>query len=159
MVSFQTALLLTLSTLASANTVSFTSLDSHDRTVYIHNDVNHPQIMDGSVHVPAGASVTVPFTPGWIGMWYAVIDGNPDPGKGMLGEVSFNGYAGMTYFDVSAIDMPDDHSGVHRIWGVGDADNVSGCVNFPCNDAYYHPDDVQTKATAATDLICTLDST
>jgi hypothetical protein len=35
---------------------------------------------------------------------------------------------------------------------------VSGCKLFPCQNAYYLPDDIQTKATLQTDLICTLGS-
>ncbi len=34
--------------------------------------------------------------------------------------------------------------------------STSGCDIFPCANAYYLPDDVQTKATQETDLVCTL---
>jgi hypothetical protein len=155
MVSLKT-LLLTLPALAAANTVTFVSKDDTDRTVYIHNDVFHPVVNGGSLKVAAGATEVLTFPDGWIGMWYAVADGLADPGKGMLGEVKFNGWEDKTYFDVSGIDAPEDHNGVYKMWGVGQESIYSGCDVFPCNNIYWLPDDVQTKVTTSKDLMCTL---
>lgn len=72
----------------------------------------------------------------------------------MLGEVRFDGFAGATYFDVSAIVNPKDGNGVKMIMPkVGDTP-VSGCQSFPCDNAYNHDDDVRTISTPEKELIC-----
>jgi hypothetical protein len=76
----------------------------------------------------------------------------------MLGEVSLNSWNGLTYFDVSAIVDPSDHDNVKQMWPVKSQTPMSGCEVFPCNNAYWLPDDVQTKATSETDLMTTLGS-
>ena len=154
MVSLRSLSVLLFAVLAAANTVTFISKDERDRTVYFHNDIACEAI--DSITVAAGATEVVSFPEGWIGMWYAAVSGLADPGKGMLGEVTFNGWLNKTYFDVSAIDMPSDHDGVYKIWAVGDEEHVSGCDVFPCDTVYIHPDDVQTIVTDKTELVCTL---
>jgi len=158
MVSFRSLAIMVCATVAAANTITFVSKDGVDRTIYIHNDVTKAVIRNGSFNVAAGSSETVDFPHGWLGMWYAVSAGQPDPGMGMLGEVTFNGWEDKTYFDVSSIDAPDDHEGVYMIHPVGDDSTFSGCVQFPCNTIYKMPDDVQTVVTLSKDLICTLGS-
>src|SRR5690606_1756886 len=95
------------------------------------------------------------FPDGWEGNWYAVCEGKEDS-PGMLGEVAFGGYSGETYFDVSAIVNPDDNNGVKQLWPAESKEPKSGCETFPCDTVYINPDDVQTKSTKETDLICTL---
>ena len=150
---FKLASLLTAAALAAANSVTFQSLDNIGRTIYFTPNAGLAQI--SPVKVQGGASLQVTFPQGWIGNFYSVSDGAPNV-PGMLGEVAFNGWNGITFFDVSAIVNPNDHSGVKQLWPAGGASPVSGCEVFPCNNAYYLADDVQTKTTTETDLICTL---
>ncbi|KAK4110782.1 DNase1 protein [Canariomyces notabilis] len=140
-------------TLASAASVTFVSQDNLGRTV---NFTRNPGIATpGPVHVPAGGRVRVEFQHNWEGNGFAVVDGRPVK-PGMLMEVSFNQGGGITYFDVSAIVDPNDHDGVHLMYPAGSGTPNSGGVIFPCDNAYYQPDDRQTKATYEQDLIVTL---
>ncbi|KAM7194961.1 hypothetical protein V8F20_007687 [Naviculisporaceae sp. PSN 640] len=137
------------------NTVTFVSQDSIDRTVFFTSNPDSADLPD--VVVPGHQNVTVSFPQGWQGNWYAVQEGEPNV-PGMLGEVAFNGWNGITYFDVSAIVNPNDKNNVKQMWPAGEEEPVSGCVIFPCNFAYYLPDDVQTRATFTSDLFCSLGS-
>lgn len=136
-----------------ANTVTFKSLDNQLRTVYFTPNAGHAEV--DSVVVEGGDSVKVDFPEKWQGNFIAVHGDGPKV-DGMLGEVSFEAWAGITFFDVSAIVVPDDMDNIHMMYPVGDEDPTSGCVSFPCNNAYYLWDDVQTKATMESDLVCTL---
>jgi hypothetical protein len=138
---------------ALANTVTFKSLDETNRKIIFTPNEGLQAIP--SVEVAGGQDVKVDFPHGWLGNWYSVSEGETDV-PGMLGEVAFNGYADITFFDVSAIVNPNDHHGVKEMYPVGDRKPTSGCLVFPCNNAYYLWDDVQTKATSEKDLICTL---
>lgn len=147
------SVIVALAALASANSVTFQSLDGINRRIVFTASAGHPGIP--SVWVGGYQTVRVEFPHGWIGNWYSVSQGRPDV-PGMLGEVTFQGWNGMTYFDVSAIVNPNDHEGVQELYPAGQKQPVSGCKNWPCNNAYYMPDDIQTKTTYETDLICTL---
>jgi hypothetical protein len=139
--------------LAAANSVTFISQDWTDRTIIFTPNAGLQNLPDA--YVPAGATVRVDFPHAWIGNWFAVSSGAARV-PGMLGEVAFNGWNGMTYFDVSAIVNPNDHVGVKEMFPAASYNPVSGCKYWPCNNAYYLPDDVQTKTTYEADLICTL---
>lgn len=148
------ALLATATTALAANTIKFKSQDSTARTVYFTPSEGSPQIQP--VRVEGNAVVTKSIPIGWIGNYYSVCDGRPNV-PGMLGEFTFNSrFEGITFFDVSAIVDPNDHVGVKMIMPAKGQHPVSGCEVFPCNNAYYHPDDVQTKATHESDFICLL---
>ncbi|OLN84889.1 hypothetical protein CCHL11_03888 [Colletotrichum chlorophyti] len=138
---------------AAGNTVTFKSLDETDRTVHFTPNAGLASVE--SVKVPGNGEITVDIPGGWIGNWYSISEGEENV-PGMLGEVAFNGWNGLTYFDVSAIINANDHNGVKKMWPVNETDPVSGCDWFPCNNVYYLPDDVQTKVTSKTDLVCTL---
>lgn len=138
---------------ALANTVTFKSLDATARKIIFTPNAGAPAIP--SVEVASGQELKVDFPTGWIGNWYSVSEGADDT-PGMLGEVAFDGWNGITFFDVSAIVNPNDHVGVKEMYPAGGAAPTSGCKTFPCNNAYYVWDDVQTKATNEKDLICTL---
>jgi hypothetical protein len=141
--------------LAAANSVTFVSLDDINRTIYWTPSVPNPQI--AATRIPARATVRVDIPDGWYGNCYSVSDGKPNV-PGMLGEVTFQGWNDLTYFDVSAIVNPNDHEGIQMMYPAQNTNDRSGCNPFPCNNAYYLPDDVQTKTTTETDLICTLGS-
>ncbi|KAK1835354.1 hypothetical protein QBC39DRAFT_250515, partial [Podospora conica] len=140
-----------LSPLVSAASITFTGEDSTGRTVHF---TGNGEV--GDIHVGAGESVSQEFPEGWTGNFYSVCDGCDDE-PGMLGEVAFDGFEGKTFYDVSAIVDPDDHSGVHRFSPSGGDGETAGCDTFPCPDnAYYAPDDVQTKVTDSKDFVVSL---
>jgi hypothetical protein len=139
----------------SAASVTFWTLDDATRTIYFTPNAGYPTV--DSVTVSSQEKTTVQFPDNWIGNYYAIQDGKSNV-PGMLGEVSFNSWNGLTYFDVSAIVDPSDHDNVKQMWPVKSQTPMSGCEVFPCNNAYWLPDDVQTKATSETDLMTTLGS-
>ncbi|CAK7568465.1 MAG: hypothetical protein SEPTF4163_006457 [Sporothrix epigloea] len=138
------------------NIITFIATDPIDRTVYFTPSagVTGPD----PITVPGFGRIDVEFVSGFIGNAYAVAEGSNNV-PGMLAEVNFQGWGGMTYFDVSAIVNPNDVDNV-RLMYPADAPGtpISGCDPFPCNNAYYLPDDVQTKTTEQTKLIVTLGS-
>lgn len=148
------ALTLAAATLGLAdNTITFVSQDSVDRTVHFTPNPGMPDIK--AVEVAGKKNATVDIPHGWIGNFFSISKGK-DVVPGMLGEVAFNSWGGITFFDVSAIVDPNDHVGVKQMWPSSDRKPTSGCDLFPCAFAYYLPDDIQTQATKETDLICTL---
>ncbi|GAP93105.1 putative DNase1 protein [Rosellinia necatrix] len=145
-------------TLASANSITFVNQDATQRTIVFTPNAGLQQI--DSVVVPGMGQLKVNFPDAWIGNAYSVSDGKPNV-PGMLAEVTFQGWGGLTYFDVSAIVNPNDHEGVKEMYPVSEMQAkekvaVSGCDLFPCGKAYYHPDDIQTVTTYEVDFVCTL---
>lgn len=143
---------------SATNTVTFVSQDNTSRKIVFTPSTGHSEI--DSIEVAGKATETVTFPTGWIGNWFAICE-DADNTQGMLGEVTFQGWDGITYFDVSAIVDATDHNGVHQMWpasenSVSSKTKMSGCAVFPCNTAYYLPDDVQTVTTTETELYCTL---
>ncbi|KAJ2902926.1 DNase1 protein [Zalerion maritima] len=156
MKAFATIVTLLASVVAvAANTVSFIGEDSTTRTVYFTPNEGGSEI--DAVTVEGGASVSVDFPDSWVGNWYAIKEGDENI-PGMLGEVAFNAWGDITFFDVSAIVNADDKDNVKLIYPASGMIPTSGCESFPCDNAYYLPDDVQTKATSESELICTLGS-
>ncbi|KAJ2990663.1 hypothetical protein NUW58_g2836 [Xylaria curta] len=145
-------------TLASANSITFVNQDATQRTIVFTPNAGLQQIDD---IVIAGFDETkVEFPQGWIGNAYSVSEGAPRV-PGMLAEVTFQGWNGFTYFDVSAIVNPNDHEGVKELYPVSEREaeekkSVSGCTLFPCPKVYYHPNDIQTVTSLEEDFICTL---
>ncbi|KAK3358981.1 DNase1 protein [Lasiosphaeria hispida] len=147
------AILASAAMVSAYNTVTFVNQDHLDRTIHFDVNPGHPNLPSVDVLGHQNVTYTIPYK--WTGNWFSNMKGTPRT-PGMLGEVCFNSWGDLTYFDVSAIVNPNDHVGVKKIWPVGNPENNSGCDDFPCNNAYYQPDDVQTKADQATDFICTL---
>lgn len=148
---FTNVAMLASATLASAsNLVTLVSMDDTDRTIVW---TGNTPIEDTSV--PGGQNVSVELPDGYIGNLYSVSDGAARV-PGMLAEFAFDSYAGLTYFDVSAIVNPEDKSGVYQMWPVTTQDPVSGCQTFKCENAYYLPDDKMTKSGPSGDFIVTL---
>ncbi|EFX02803.1 DNAse1 protein [Grosmannia clavigera kw1407] len=139
---------------AATNIVTFKSLDNVDRTVYI--TANAGIQGHDPVTVSAGTSVDVELVDGFVGNAYAIHSGSSN-NVGMLAEFNFQGWNDLTYFDVSAIINSADVDNVSEMYPYGESSSpVSGCTSWPCNNAYYHADDVQTKSTSQTHLIVTL---
>lgn len=149
-----TALIASAAT-ALAASVTFVTLDTVERTIYFTPNPGFDELP--AVTVSSAAQKTVSFPDAWIGNYYAVKKGAANV-PGMLGEVNFGGWNGMTYFDVSAIVDPNDHDNVKMMWPAKDTGLTSGCEVFPCNNCYWLPDDIQTKVTNEVDLIQTLGS-
>lgn len=143
---------------SATNTVTFVNQDSTTRTVIFTPSENYPSI--DSIKVSGMESKNVSIPESWVGNWYSVCEGS-DETTGMLGEVTFQGWGGINYFDVSAIVNPNDKDGVHQIYPASELDAeikslFSGCSVFPCNTAYYVWNDLQTMSTTENELICTL---
>lgn len=154
---FAAAATLALAGLAqAANTVTFWTLDDATRTVYFTGNSGVSEDLP-SVQCSSQKNETVEFPEGWVGNFYAVREGDAvEPG--MLGEVCFGAWGGLTYFDVSAIVNATDKDNVKQMWPARAGWPMSGCEVFPCDNAYYLPDDVQTKVTKESDLFTSLGS-
>lgn len=142
-----------LATLAAAGSVHFVNQDSTQRTIIFTQNAGLESIDDLVIDGLTTSNQTFPT--GWIGNWYSVSEG-ADNVPGMLGEVRFDGYAGATYFDVSAIVNPDDTNGVKEIFPLNSNIPVSGCQAFPCINAYNKWDDIATLSTDSSELVCLL---
>ncbi|KAI1821567.1 hypothetical protein F4861DRAFT_453378 [Xylaria intraflava] len=145
-------------TLAGANSVTFVNQDSTQRTIVFTPSAGQSSIK--SVVIAGNKQSKVSFPHGWIGNAYSVSKGAADV-PGMLAELTFQGWNGLTYYDVSAIVNPNDKDGVKQLYPASEKSAshkklVSGCEVFPCSTAYYHPQDVQTVTSSETDFICTL---
>ncbi|KZZ96568.1 DNase1 protein [Moelleriella libera RCEF 2490] len=152
---FPSAILALLASAAavSASSVTFWTLDDAKRTIYFTPNAGFPNIEP--VTCDKSQKLKVNFPDKWIGNFYAVQKGQENK-PGMLGEVNFNSWGGMTFFDVSAIVDPSDKNNVKQMWPASGPSPMSGCETFPCNNAYWLFDDVQTKVTHESDLITTL---
>ncbi|KAH6666862.1 hypothetical protein B0J14DRAFT_191381 [Halenospora varia] len=144
-----------LASVASAGSVHFVNQDSTTRTIVFTPNSGLESIPDLIIAGSATANQTFPT--GWIGNWYSVSKGAAKV-PGMLGEVRFDGFAGATYFDVSAIVNPSDDQGVKMIFPKNSNTPVSGCQTFPCTNAYNKWDDIATLSTNDSELICLLGS-
>ncbi|KAB8292272.1 hypothetical protein EYC80_008014 [Monilinia laxa] len=142
-----------LATLASAGSVHFVNQDSTTRKIVFTPTSGCASIDSLTIDGLGTANQTFPTA--WIGNWYAVSEGASNT-DGMLGEVCFDSWGGMTYFDVSAIVNPNDTNGVKELFPLGTGTPVSGCQTFPCDNAYNKPDDVETQATDSDALVCLL---
>ncbi|KAL8306354.1 hypothetical protein RB597_003108 [Gaeumannomyces tritici] len=154
--SIATLLVAAASAVVAENKIIFKSIDNVNRTVYFTPNAGLETIE--AVEVPANSTVNVTIPHAWIGNYYSVSEGK-DKKPGMLGEVAFNGWNDLTYFDVSAIVDAADHEGVAEMWPAKACKPTSGCQLFPCGNAYYLWDDVQTKVTHETELVTTLGKT
>ncbi|KAH9224197.1 hypothetical protein DL95DRAFT_271296, partial [Leptodontidium sp. 2 PMI_412] len=142
-----------LATLASAGSVHFVNQDNTLRTIIFTPNAGLEAIPD--LVIPGSETANQTFPTGWIGNWYSVSEGEANV-PGMLGEVRFDGFAGATYFDVSAIVNPDDVNGVKEIFPLHSSIPISGCQTFPCNNAYNKWDDIATLSTDGSELVCLL---
>ncbi|KAG6008069.1 hypothetical protein E4U21_005082 [Claviceps maximensis] len=145
--------LLTSVAAVSASSVTFWTLDNVTRTVHFTPSEGFAQIKSVTVNNRKKTKVSFPWK--WKGNYYAIQKGQKNE-PGMLGEVNFHDWNDMTYFDVSAIVSPKDHNNVQQMWPAQEQWPMSGCQNWPCDNCYWLPDDLQTKVTHESDLITTL---
>ncbi|KAI0398140.1 DNase1 protein [Xylariaceae sp. FL0594] len=144
----------------AANSINFVNQDGVLRTLIFTPNAGLEWLP--SVDVPGHQEKNVTFPPMWCGNAYAVAEGAPIK-PGMLAEFCFGNFDAMTFFDISAIVDPTDINGVKEMFPLSQlglevkvADWYSGCKVFPCNTAYYAPDDPMTRASRETDFIVTL---
>jgi len=142
-----------LATLTSAGSVHFVNQDNTQRTIIFTQNAGLESIPELVIAGMATANQTFPT--GWTGNWFSVSEGK-ERVPGMLGEVRFDGFAGASYFDVSAIVNPDDSEGVKMIFPLHSSIPVSGCQTFPCSNAYNKWDDVATLSSDGSELVCLL---
>lgn len=143
---------------SATNTITFVNQDETTREIIFTPSIGHAAVSSITLTGLATKVVTIPNY--WIGNWYSVSKGAANV-PGMLGEVTFQGWNDLTYFDVSAIVNPNDTNGVKEMFAASEMKStvkslISGCAVFPCNTAYYAPDDIQTATTTETELVCTL---
>jgi hypothetical protein len=74
-----------------------------------------------------------------------IFDGGNPYNSSIRAEVTFDGYAGATYYDVDAIDNCRDNTGVKWLYPASGAGVHGGCDSFPCDGAYKKWDDIQTR--------------
>lgn len=152
---FTTSLMALVASAVAVNaaTVTFWTLDDAQRTIYFTPSAGYAAT--APVVVNNKENTTVEFPNQYIGNYYAVIDGELNV-PGMLGELTFGGWEGKTYFDVSAIVSPHDKNNVKQMWPAVAKTPMSGCEEFPCDNCYWLSGDVQTKVTPEIDLVSTL---
>jgi len=150
---FTTILTAAFASMVSAGAVHFVNQDGIERCIYFTPQSGMESI--APLTIAGHKSMAQQFPAGWTGNWYSVSKGK-DNTPGMLGEVAFDGYAGSTYFDVSAIVNPNDNEGVKMIFPKNLNHPVSGCQKFPCANAYNKPNDVETQSAATDELVCLL---
>jgi len=149
-----------LASMATAkNVVTFVNQDSVPKTVVFTANAGLKQI--APLALDGLTVVDQPFPNGWTGNWYTYSKGAANK-PGMLGEVNFQGWNGLTYFDVSGIVNPTDAEGVKMLYPT-QADKTksaavtSGCQHSGaayCVNQYNAPDDIATKSTPKTTLTC-----
>jgi hypothetical protein len=142
-----------LASMATANTVHFVNQDSTTRTIIFTGQEN--MASPENLVLKGHATAVAEFDGGWIGNFYSVSEDAEDI-PGMLGEISWDAWGGMTFFDVSAIVNPDDTNGVKMLFPKNENLPVSGCQTFPCSNAYNKWDDIQTLSTTDKELVCLL---
>jgi len=154
-----------LASLASAiNTVQFVNQDDTTRNVVFTSqaDLNMAQIPTLVLNGSGSANQTFPT--GWIGNFYSYNEDSENV-PGMLGEVRFDGWNGLVFFDVSAIVNATDSEGVKMMYPLGAnlkslSTATSGCntnvAGVKCLNQYNAWDDVATQATHSSNLVCLL---
>ncbi|RFU27101.1 hypothetical protein B7463_g9233, partial [Scytalidium lignicola] len=140
-----------VASIVAAHSVTFVNQDSTARKIVFTATSGGAAIP--SIDVAGSGTATQSFPDSWIGNWYSVSEGAQDT-PGMLGEVSFDSWQGITFFDVSAIVNPNDHNGVKELYPKNSKSPMSGCQTFPCSNAYNNPDDIATLSTTEQDLVC-----
>jgi len=147
-----------LASFALANTVTYLNQDSLNRTIIFTPSAGASELPNICVGGYGTIMQTFPF--GWNGNWYTVVTEEGDLSKpGMLGEITFDGWGGFVYYDVSTIVDPTDVNNVKQIFPKDANVPLAGCTEFPCADTLVYNvfnDDLATKSSAETDYICTL---
>lgn len=136
------------------NFVKFVNQDSTPKTVVFTANAGLQSIEPLTLDGFAVVDQTLPT--GWIGNFYTYCEGAANT-PGTLGEVNFQGWDDLTYFDVSGIVNPTDADGVKMLYPTEDDTVSSGCQTTGsefCVNQYNAPDDIATKTSTSTTLTC-----
>jgi len=153
-----------LAALASAaNTVQFLNQDDKTRSVIFTAQADLGLELIPDLVIPGYGNASQTFPNGFIGNFYSVNNGSENV-PGMLGEVAFNAWDELAFFDVSSIVNDTDHEGVKMLYpsGMNPEDSstpTSGCNTLgltKCLNQYNAWDDVATQATKSSSLVCLL---
>lgn len=147
------ALLATAALVSATNTVEFVNQDDKTRVIAFTSNPDSADL--DPVTIEGYNTKNVTFPSAWVGNFWAKTEGS-DQTSGMLGEISWDGWDGSSYFDISAIVNPEDNDNVKMLYPKESQDPVSGCQTFPCANAYNQPDDIQTLSTFESTLVCLL---
>lgn len=134
--------------------VDWISQDAINRVIHCTPSPGHVALPD--ISLPAGQTVTQSHPQGWKGMCWGVMEGGFNKGFGMLAEFTWNGFEDKTYFDVSAIDDPNDLDNIKMMMPAQGSTPVSGCQNIAvgtCKNMYVEPEDTQTQVTPEKHLL------
>lgn len=152
-----------LASIASANSLTFVSQDSMDRTVYFTAAAGQPAV--GPVVLKGHTTETTEIPQAWNGNFWAVHDGDENIGTGMLGEMNFNTFDDLTFYDVSSITAPTDLNNIKMIFPTNSNTPTAGCQSYEttCDNCYnVWNDNFASKASLETDftvLVGTLQTT
>lgn len=138
-----------LATLAAANSADFVNQDGTTRHVVFTPSEGFAQI-DG-ITISGNSQATVEFPSGWTGNAYSYDDGEANV-PGILAEFAFDGYAGINFFDISAIVNPQATDGIIMMYPTQAKTPLSGCLTIACSNQYNQPDDVATQASSYSDF-------
>lgn len=133
------------------NTITFVNQDAQNRTIIFTS--NPGMETPPNLEVGSYETQTATMCKGWVGNFYAINQG-AEVIPGMLGEIAFNGWLDLTYFDISAIVNPKDTSGVKQLFPSLTNTPAAGCQDFPCDLAYNKWNDIMTMTSPETDFIC-----
>jgi hypothetical protein len=132
------------------NSFGYTWKDEHGQVHHGHEPIRTPVFMPRT-------SQYVKLPVSWIGSIHAVHAGGGEAAcdrPTVIAEVTFQGYEGLTWYDVSAVDNCCDDTGVHFLLPEFCKEPVSGCWNFPCeNDYFKSPGNGTPHFTGCLDLI------
>jgi hypothetical protein len=142
-------ILAALATLAAANSANFVNQDGTTRTVVFTPSEGFAQIDE--ITIAGNSQATVEFPSGWTGNAYSYNVGQANV-PGILAEFAFNGYAGINFFDISAIVNPQATDGIIMMYPTQAKTPVSGCLTIACANQYNQPDDIATEASPEADF-------
>lgn len=148
-----------LLTVVSANSVQVNNLDFHQpyELCWVPN-AGQPAIHTPVLEPRTSQYVRLPYS--WAGAIHAIYSGGGEAAcdrHAVIAELTFQGFEGKTWYDVSAVDNLNDNTAVHYLYPEFCNDGpVSGCDTFPCSNSYYKdglPADDQGHATTCLDLV------
>lgn len=143
-----------LASIASAtNTLTFVSQDAKDRTIFFTPAYNQPTVEPVVLKGHTTSVTEIPYQ--WSGNFWGVIEGDENVGTGTLGEMNFNAFDDLTFYDVSTITAPTDMDNIKMIFPKNSNTPTAGCQSYEttCDNCYnVWNDDFASKASPETDF-------
>ncbi|KAJ8070152.1 hypothetical protein OCU04_000544 [Sclerotinia nivalis] len=151
------ASIFSLLTAVMGNTVLFWNPDPKNRTIYFSPNLGSAEIPNQHVASSMVSTTVVTFPQGWGGSFKSVFPQEDQSAPKIIVEIQFQGWQGLTYYDISAVNNCCDNSGVRYI-SPSNGGPTSGCFTapFPCGDSYSKPGNIQVKSSAKVDFVCAL---